>query len=138
MAQNSPAITRKPPIFVVPTTAAAVLNFSQKSDTPESTAKHHLLSSSPRSNAIALVGMGGSGKTTTLISLARLPEIHQKFPDAIYFIQLGQHVSIASFLDQLHDLVQRTVPIWLHRFQQLAAKHSLHVQLVNELVDHLQ
>ena len=38
----------------------------------------------------ALVGMGGLGKTATLLGLAHDPDVREAFPDGVHFVALGR------------------------------------------------
>lgn len=47
------------------------------------------------SSMIALVGQGGSGKSTTAAMLATKPEIEAAFPDGVFWVTLGQAPDLA-------------------------------------------
>lgn len=50
---------------------------------------------------VALRGMGGIGKTTLAIALARLERAHQLFPDGILWTALGPNPTVRLHLDSL-------------------------------------
>lgn len=50
---------------------------------------------STSSSMIALVGHGGSGKSTTAAMLATNPEIESSFPDGVFWVTLGQVPDLA-------------------------------------------
>lgn len=126
-----------PKAFNVPPNLRQILDLSSSSTTPESIAKRALLSNDPSKNAVALVGMGGTGKTTILRALGRDSDVMSKFTDGIWFFELGYDVKLSSFIRQLQTLVKYAFPDFLEDFKELAADENTHHTMMTQLMDRL-
>ncbi len=58
--------------------------------------------------AYGVVGMAGVGKTVALLGLASDREIHDRFPDGILFMALGQGATLQSVIGELKKIVVLT------------------------------
>lgn len=127
----------KPQIFHVLPTIRPVLDMSSTSTSPESNTKRALLSDDPNKNSIALVGMGGAGKTTIMSALGMDKDIWAKYADVVWFIELGHDVTISSFIPQLQRLVKSACPDYLEEFKERAASKDSYRSMIIGLMNHL-
>ena len=68
--------------------------------------------------------MGGAGKTTILRALGRRADVWQKFPDGVWFIELGHDAKVQRLFDQLEQIVTDAFPDFLPKFVELTAKDN--------------
>jgi NB-ARC domain len=57
---------------------------------------------------VGLTGMAGMGKTTALICICHDADVKRKYPDAVYFMTLGQDASPESVVAQLSQIVEES------------------------------
>lgn len=60
------------------------------------------------SAVVGVEGMGGIGKTTTLIALGWEPDVRERFNDGIYFMQFGMDSDEHRFRKELARIVRQT------------------------------
>ncbi|KAI0558990.1 disease resistance protein RGA3 isoform X1 [Gracilaria domingensis] len=75
--------------------------------TPEGRIKRRILMrGSDADDVLAIVGMGGVGKSTILKALANDEDVRERFCDGIHFISLGKDATIRTLLQELSRVLR--------------------------------
>jgi len=126
----------QPSCFSVPRNESVILDLSAGATTPERRLKDLLLCKDG-SNVIAAVGMGGAGKTVIACKLGHDEEVQVVFYDGVWFIQLGQDITLEQFWAKIRRLVRKVCPDFSGRLSEMLAEEvgadDIALELVAEL-----
>jgi len=129
----------RPTYFNVPKNEAQVLDLSPGADTPERKLKDLLLSDDEAAKVSAAVGMGGIGKTTDMCALGHDRQVWMKYHDGIWFIQLGQDITVEDLRVELNMLVDKVCSReFTTRFSKLLTHKRGFGMAIQELVEELK
>jgi len=128
----------RPKYFNVPKNEAEILDLSPGADTPERKLKDLLLSDDEHTKVTAAVGMGGVGKTTDMCAMGYDQDVWIKYRDGIWFIQLGQDITLDDLRVELNVLARKicSAQFAAHFSESLSHRRGL-IAALRELVEEL-
>lgn len=85
-----------------------VLDFEEKSESPESKLKKAIFDNSIGTVTAIANGMGGIGKTCALRGVGLLEEASRRFPDGIFYMSLGEESGQKELIQNIAEFVRRS------------------------------